>query len=380
MAGTGDHSDVFDRTLEDLTDEAEMAGNVLARSTVDSLYLRRNVEPDQALAIEKALKAAGIVIKDNANALQTMPSTFEGAEHETALDLLLAMARKYPFLNADEEAACGEAIQRGLQVRAKPQSDRTDLDVRTIAEAQKAQATLVTSNIRLVAKVAFEPRYRSRFDVDDLVQMGLIGLMRAAEKFDPAHEARFATYGMWWIRQGMSRGIADQGRTIRLPVHILERVARFRRKRRALEKSQGTAHVAVKQVADALGWTDVYTARIAQISEMKLVSLDAPIGADQETPLMDTIADPEPNPEKLTETKDIASHVRALVEELEDDRLRDIVSRRFGFEGEEETLQSLGDSYGVTRERIRQLEDKALRMLKRRATVKKLTPPGKRGS
>ena len=373
MSQVGASSGSFDRTLEDLTDEAETSGNFLNRTEVDNLYIRRGIGPDQALAIEKALKSQGIEIRENGDiaAEELVSPSPSPVSHDTALNHLIAAARRYPLLNADEEAACGEAIQRGLQMRETQKGERTEIDERIIAAGERAHKKLVNSNIRLVVKFAFEPRYRNRMDIDDLVQMGLIGLMRAAEKFDPSLEFRFSTYASWWIQQGMSRGIADHGRTIRLPVHMIERISKFRRASRAV-RGESKTKPSVKRIAEALGWDDAYTARIAQISEMHLVSLDAGVGPDNDTPLVDLIADDALDPEALTVKGDTASHVRAMVDELEDDRLRDIVHRRFGFDGAEETLESVGESYGVTRERIRQLESKALKILTRRAKQKKL--------
>ncbi|MEZ5424611.1 MAG: sigma factor-like helix-turn-helix DNA-binding protein, partial [Pyrinomonadaceae bacterium] len=159
---------------------------------------------------------------------------------------------------------------------------------------------------------------------------------------------------------------------IRVPVHILERISRFRRTRHALGLDSDTSGTAIRKIAESLGWTDAFTARIAQIAEMRTVSLDATVGPDQETTLAELVADSKPGPEDIAISNDTAERVRAIIEELNDDRLKDIVMRRFGLEGVEETLQSIGDSYGITRERIRQLEEKAMKSLKRYAIKKKL--------
>lgn len=366
---------LFVQTLEDLSDEAEIAGNVLARTAVDALYSHRRIDPEQATAIERALRAQGIAISEDEPLSEAeTPRAIGTASHARALDHLLWSAKRYPFLSADEEAALGETVQRAAEVRARPERDRAEFESRVIAEGERAHATLVTSNIRLVAKVAHEPRYRLRHDLDDVVQMGLIGLMRAGEKFDPAHGVRFATYAVWWIRQGMSRGIADQGKTIRLPIHVLQRVSRYRRALRSLGLSDAASSSSVARVAEALGWTDAYAARIAQISSMNVVSLDATSRHDSDKTLSDSIADDAPNPEELLLQKDTAAQVRALVEEMEDERLREIVTRRFGLSGEPETLQQLGEDFGVTRERIRQLEEKAMALLGKRAAKARLGP------
>ena len=370
---SSDRDDLFDRTLEDLTDDAETRQNTLIRGQVDALYLRRNLTPEQTVALERALKAAGIRIAEDKEQSTNLQSDTDGVPHSGALNHLLALARQYPFLDADSEAACGEAVQRSLEIRSRKNGELDDVERRVVAAGDKAHATLVTSNIRLVAKVAFEPRFRGGVDLDDLVQLGLIGLMRAAEKFDPDWETRFSTYAVWWIRQGISRGIADQGRTIRLPVHVIDRVSRFNKTRRSLGLGSNYATGHISRIADSLGWTDAYTARIAQIAEMRIVPLDAPVADDRQTPLVDLVEDSSPTPEQETVRSDTALRVRALVAELEDARLRDIVSSRFGLLSDAETLEQIGDRYGVTRERIRQLEEKALRMLSKRAKKRKLT-------
>ncbi|MCB9931540.1 MAG: RNA polymerase sigma factor RpoD/SigA [Alphaproteobacteria bacterium] len=228
------------------------------------------------------------------------------------------------------------------------------------------------SNIRLVAKFVFERRMRNRHDADDLVQMGLMGLMRAAEKFDPDYGCRFSTYASWWIRQGVHRGIANDARTIRVPVHILERISKFRRTRNALGLITDNSGTAVRKIAEALGWSDAFTARIAQIAEMRTVSLEDSVGPDQGITLADLVPDTKPGPEEIAISNDTFQSVRSIIEELNDDRLKDIITRRFGLDGTEETLQSIGESYGITRERIRQLEEKALGSLRRLAIKRRL--------
>ncbi|MEZ5796006.1 sigma factor, partial [Albidovulum sp.] len=159
---------------------------------MDRLYIRRNIDPDQAIAIEKALRAEGITIAEEKPEIddKPIPERVAGHIHSTALEHLLTVARAYPFLTEDEEAACGEAIQRALKMSELDPKDRNEIDERILAAGEKARADLVKTNIRLVAKFVFEPRFRNRHDIDDLVQMGLMGLMRASEKFDPDYECR----------------------------------------------------------------------------------------------------------------------------------------------------------------------------------------------
>ena len=359
---------VFRLTLEDLQDDAFRKKGPLDRTAVDALYLKRGITPEEAIAIEKALVSSGVEILDETGEvdLESQETIDEAAE--TALDHLLRVARRQPLLTQDEEIRLGSAIQRALSL--EPGVDG-DLPKRIIGAAEKARAQLVTRNVRLVIKVAFDPRFRGRLDRDDLVQMGLIGLMRAAEKFDPSWETRFSTYAMWWIRQAMGRGIADQGSTVRIPVHMRQAISLYRRKARSVDRASGGQ---ITAIAETLGWTEEYTAKVATFAEQRTISMDAPIGGDDDLTLKDVLADETQAPERTLIEKDIAEKVRSLVKALEDERLTDIISRRFGIHGEEETLQEIGDDYGVTRERIRQLEAKALSILRKRSIAKRLTP------
>lgn len=359
--------DDFSLTVEDLTDEAETHDGVLDREAVDVLYLRRGIEPEQAIAIERALKSAGIVIREDEPESPPPPENAPGPS-ATALDYLLWCAHDHRFLSDDEEAAYGEAVQRARLVEEKPASERSDVDYRLVEAGARARSRLVLSNILLVAKFAYDPGVRGRLEMDDLVQVGLLGLMRAAERYDPAFETRFSTYAVWWIRQSIFRTIDDEGRTIRLPVHVQERVRKYRRARRTLDSNGASRRPDIARVADALGWTESDTARIASLAEMRVVSLDDGQDPEGETTYAERMKADTPSPERVYAVFERDERLRRLVEGLRNRRLQDIVMGRFGLDGHHElTLQELGERHGVTRERIRQLEAKALRTLRRRA-------------
>lgn len=359
---------VFRITLEDLQDDAFRKKEPLDRTSVDALYLKRGITPEEAIAIEMALKSSGVTILDTTDQVDLEDQETIGKVAETASDHLLQVARRQPLLTKEEEFRLGSAIQRALSL--EPDANGAFPD-RIRETAEKARAQLVTRNVRLVVKVAFDSRFRDRLDTDDLVQLGLIGLMRAAEKYDPSWETRFATYAMWWIRQAMGRGIDDHGSTVRIPVHMRQAISLYRRKARGIESASGDQ---IAAIAESLGWTLDYTAKVATFAEQRTVSIDAPIGGENERTLKDVLPDDTQAPERAVIEKDTAEKVRGLVEALEDERLADIVSRRFGIYGEEQTLQEIGDDYGVTRERIRQLEHKALQILRKRSIAKRLAP------
>lgn len=376
MTLTGDERGrVFEQTLEDLQDDAARKKGKLDRLDVDAIYLKRGLSPEEAIAIERALASEGVEIEDGddeALELIAEASSSAAAMAPTALDYLVRVSRKNPLLSRDEEIECGDAIRQAEQL--PPDADG-ELAARIRKRGEKAKTTLVTRNVRLVVKVAFDKRYRGRMDADDLVQMGLIGLMKAAEKFDPTWETRFSTYATWWVRQAMSRGLADQGTTVRIPVHMRQSISTYKRTMRALGTENGDRS-SIEAVAEKLAWTPEYTAKVATFAEQRTVSLEAPIGGEVDLALKDVIADSAPQPEETVIAQDMARRVRSLLDGLEDKRLTDIVYRRFGFHGVEETLQEIGDDYGITRERIRQLEDKAIRKLKFRATKARLEASG----
>ncbi len=364
----------FEQTLEDLSDEAELADGRLSRAKVDQLYLRRSIDPDDAIRIERALKERGFAIDEDAEVVEIEAVREQEAQvgYATAMDHLIASAKRVALLKPDEEAAYGEAVQRAASLLLKPEEERTEIEQRTIVAGRRAFDRLVHHNIRLVTSFVYHPSYRYRHDLDDMVQMGLFGLMRAAEKFDPAHGCRFSTYATWWIRQGVHRGIANDGKTIRLPVHMIALVSKYRRTQRALDLTGGVSSKAIARIAETLGWSTEFAARVAQIAEMRTVSFETPLGPEADAKLGDIIQDSLPGPEEMVVANDVATHVRELIDELSDARERDIIRRRFGLDGPEETLDAIGQRYGVTRERIRQIESKILNKLRLRIVQRRL--------
>lgn len=335
------------------------------------MYLRRGITSVQAAEIEQTLQGDGVEIAQTSIDLPdgSYVGGLIGAKDAAGLGDILKVGKSYHFLSQEEETDCGDAIQRALQLEI---DDRSELASRLRERADRAKATLVTHNILLVAKVASETRFRGRVEHDDLIQFGLLGLMRAAEKFDPAWGTRFSTYAVWWIRQSISRGIHDNSTAVRVPVHMRERISRFRRARRQLGLGDRSDGICISRVADKLGWTEEYTAKIAFFAEQREVSIDRPLDADEGLTLGDLLSDEAPTPEEAIVSKDIEQRVRALLDGIGDERLIDIIKRRFGFGGPAETLQEIGDDYGVTRERIRQLEENGLRILRSRARKAKL--------
>ena len=235
----------------------------------------------------------------------------------------------------------------------------------------EARERMIRSNLRLVVKIAKD------FDgmglpLLDMINEGNIGLMRAVERFDPRKGAKLSTYAAWWIKQAIKRALANQGKTIRLPVHLVDRVAKIRRTANRLHEELGR-EATEAEIAEALGMTRERVTELLTAS-YRPASLDAPVGDDADTQLQDIV--PDENVQTAYEDYEAQTRLellRELVGEL-DERELTIIRYRYGLDGgPERTLEEVGDRFGVTRERIRQIQGAALaklrRMMERRDTI-----------
>jgi RNA polymerase primary sigma factor len=257
-----------------------------------------------------------------------------------ALQLFLNEAGRWPLLTADEEVALSKRIERG------------DLE---------AKERMINSNLRLVVSIA--KRYQGHgLSLLDLIQEGIIGLIRAVEKFDWRRGFKFSTYATWWIRQAVQRGVANKSRTIRIPVHIAEREQRIARAERALAPKLGRqpteeevakhARLPLKQV------------REVRKAARAVTSLDRPIGSENDSALGDLFASEEAAPEEELDVSLEQDVLRRAVAQLPD-REREVVKLRYGLNGDRDpaSLESIGKQLGLTRERVRQIEATALEKL-----------------
>ncbi|CAN5169684.1 hypothetical protein BH24ACT1_BH24ACT1_10510 [soil metagenome] len=279
---------------------------------------------------------------------------------------------RVPLLRADEEVALAKRIKAGVEagncrraLSATGEDDpRLQVSLAAVeADGDAARQALIQANLRLVVSIA--KRYAGRgMLLLDLIQEGNLGVMRAVEKFDHTKGFKFSTYATWWIRQAVTRAIADQARTIRIPVHVVENVNKVMRAQRQLV--QELEHEPTpEQVAVRVGMTPAQVRDIHRISQDPL-SLDSPLGDEDEASLGDFIEDRDAEvPADMAIRELLIETVEEVLQELSE-RERDIVRLRFGLDGGGKacTLEEVGREFGVTRERIRQIESKTLAKLR----------------
>jgi RNA polymerase nonessential primary-like sigma factor len=273
---------------------------------------------------------------------KTKPAAKKEDSHQAdATRLYLKEIGFSPLLSAEEEVYYSRRAQKG---------------------DEDSRKRMIESNLRLVVKIA--RRYMNRgLALLDLIEEGNLGLIRAVEKFDPERGFRFSTYATWWIRQTIERGIMNQTRTIRLPVHVLKEINIYQRAARHL--SQKLDHEPTpEEVADLLDKPIEDVKDMLGLTE-RVSSVDAPLDDDPDRSLLDAVADEQTqDPEKVLHREDLQLQIEAWLGEL-NDKQREVVERRFGLNAREiSTLEEVGADIGVTRERVRQIQVEALRRLR----------------
>ena len=293
----------------------------------------------------------------------------DGIEGKDSVGLYLESIAQTALLNAEQEVELAKRIEAGVYARGildgavTTKVGASTEELEWLAEdGDEAMQHFIRANLRLVVSVA-RKYYRSPMPMLDLVQEGNTGLIRAVEKFDYAKGFKFSTYATWWVRQAISRGIAQQGRIVRLPVHVAEQVNQVSAARRNLERLLGR-EPSVEEIAKEL---ELEADRVVELIRYSRehISLDAPVDEDGDTALGDLIAkDVTPGPDELVLDAEDLTMLDGMLSDL-DERSADVVRRRYGLlDGRQAKLADIGAVWGITAERVRQIERNALAQLR----------------
>ncbi|MGC9335503.1 MAG: sigma-70 family RNA polymerase sigma factor [Anaerolineae bacterium] len=274
---------------------------------------------------------------------------------------------RVPLLTRDEECHLAHLWQDARRARQELSQNSHDERERArlrrqIREGQRARERLIMANTRLVVSIA--KRYQGYgMPLQDLIQEGNLGLMRAVDKFDPDLGYKFSTYATWWIRQAVTRALPDQGRTIRLPVHMSDSVRKLQRTVQELEQETGRSP-SVEEVAEEMGVPPDRVHWMMQVTRRPL-SLQTPVGEEEDSELGQFVEDEAaPAPTLVTEQALLRQELEAMLESLTPREAR-VLRMRFGLEdGQPRSLEEIGNRFGVSRERIRQIEKQALQRLR----------------
>lgn len=373
----------IEEIVEQLLEKGRKSGVLTQSEISDALHEQTEITAEQLDDIYTTLGKLNVEIVADIDADDTDSHTIEtdededevSSEKKISIDLSVDSGvniddpvRMYlkeighvPLLSADEEIVLAKQIEAGAQ------EDATYKDIQL---SKKAKKKLVDANLRLVVSIA--KRYVGRGMLFlDLIQEGNLGLIKAVDKFDYTKGYKFSTYATWWIRQAITRAIADQARTIRIPVHMVETINKLIRISRQLLQDKGREPLP-EEIAEGMGITVERVREIQKIAQ-EPVSLETPIGEEEDSHLGDFIEDQD-----AIAPDDAASYI-LLQEQIEDvftcltDREQQVLILRFGLkDGKPRTLEEVGQHFNVTRERIRQIEGKALTKLRNRGKRDKI--------
>lgn len=374
----------LEEIIEQLLAKGRKAGALTSKEITDALHEEVELTAEQLDDMYEVLQKSNIdVITDDAEVAAEEDDIIEDEEEsdevreakEVSLDLsipegvniddpvrmYLKEIGRVPLLSADEEILLAQQIEAGA---------KDDASYKEMKAGERAKQKLIDANLRLVVSIA--KRYVGRGMLFlDLIQEGNLGLIKAVDKFDYTKGYKFSTYATWWIRQAITRAIADQARTIRIPVHMVETINKLIRISRQLLQDKGREPLP-EEIAEGMGISVERVREIQKIAQ-EPVSLETPIGEEEDSHLGDFIEDQD-----AIAPDDAASYI-LLKEQIEDvfscltDREQQVLVLRFGLkDGKPRTLEEVGQHFSVTRERIRQIEGKALTKLRNRGNRNKI--------
>ena len=349
--------------VKEILDLAKNEKKMLTYQDVMNKLSELDIDADAIDAVFETLEAEGVNVVNASEdeAASVVPeitgtdidlSVPEGISIDDPVRMYLKEIGKVPLLTADEEIEIAKKMLEGGE------------------EAEAAKKKLAEANLRLVVSIA--KRYVGRGMLFlDLIQEGNLGLIKAVEKFDYTKGFKFSTYATWWIRQAITRAIADQARTIRIPVHMVETINKLIRVSRQLLQEKGR-EPQPEEIAEAMGISVEKVREIVKIAQ-EPVSLETPIGEEEDSHLGDFIQDDDaPPPAEAASFTLMKEQLMSVLDTLTP-REKKVLSLRFGLEdGRQRTLEEVGQEFNVTRERIRQIEAKALRKLRHPSRSKKL--------
>jgi RNA polymerase primary sigma factor len=341
--------------LQQLLERAEGAGFIEALELQEAIELF-DVDPAEVAHLHKELEDRGVEVVDRQKEPVREPATplpgTEALETTTdALQLFLREIGRHPLLTAADEVELSKRIERG------------DME---------AKKRMIECNLRLVVSIA--KNYRNQgLPFLDLIQEGMFGLIRAVEKFEWQRGLKFSTYATWWIRQAVARAIADKARTIRVPVHVVERMQKMHRAERHLW-TQLAREPSLEEIADEAGLPFQQAIEVRAAARAS-TSLDQPIGEQEDAVFGDLVAGEDPLPDEVTERRLQKEALDRALGSLPE-RDRRVLELRYGLRGEEpHTLEHIGRRLGITRERVRQIE---IESLSRLASLREIEAVGAR--